>query len=201
MYAGVFLAILPLLALQNGIMIEGTASNRVTDAGVPGVTVKLAAASAPLKILHAAKSDATGVFRFEGVAGGDYVASFEAPHGFIAPSPWDPASKPFHVADGGGSVKLQIPMLPLSSLRVRVVDGNGQPVPRVRVEVFIATGGGGSIGTTDADGRFSPDGLMPGASGANRPPGSRRDGDTRAEDHAVSGLVTAAVTLPMTEGR
>jgi hypothetical protein len=77
----------PLLFAQSGGVIEGTASNKVTHAGVGGVAIKLAAASAPGKQLHVAKSDAAGAFRIEGVTEGDYVASFDAPAGFAISRP------------------------------------------------------------------------------------------------------------------
>ena len=153
----------PLLTAQTGAVIEGTAFNRITGVGVPGVTVKLAAVSDPSKILHTVKGDSAGAFRVEGVPGGDYVASFDAPDGFFAPAFWEPPCKPFHAAEGGRAVKLQVPMQPLATLRVRVIDREGRPVPNVYVECFLATGGGGASGSTDSEGRFSQGRIAPGA--------------------------------------
>src|ERR1035437_9477189 len=163
MKIGALLIAVPLLAAQNGAVIEGTAFNRITRAGVPDVTIRLALAFEPGKQLHTAKSDAAGAFRIEDVQTGDYVATFDAPNGFLAPQGSDPACKPFHVGAGGDSLKFQVPVMPLGKLRGRVLDGEGRPVPRVQVELFRVHFSGGSIMTTDAEGGFSQDGLIPGA--------------------------------------
>jgi hypothetical protein len=160
--AGLLIAV-PLLAAQPGSTVEGTAFNRVTRTGIPNASIKLAAVSVPDKQLYSATSDAAGAFRIEDVGPGQYIATFGVPHGFLEPQRWEPASKPFHVAAGGNPVKLQIPLMPLGSLRGRVLDSDGRPVPRVRVELYQVHYAGGAIMTTDSEGRFSADALMPGA--------------------------------------
>ena len=70
MKAAVLLLAVPLLAAQDCAVIEGTASNKVTHAGIPGVAVKLAAPSAADKPLYSATSDASGAFRLDGVKDG-----------------------------------------------------------------------------------------------------------------------------------
>lgn len=153
----------PLLAAQDEAIVEGIAFNRATGAKVPGVVIKLAPVSAASNVLYTVRSDAAGAFRIEGVKGGDYVPSFEAPDGFRAPAFWEPPSKPFHIGGNNRAVKLEIPMRPLVTLQVRVVDGEGHPVPNVRVECFLTVGGGGVIGNTDSEGRSSLAGLLAGA--------------------------------------
>ncbi|MBI4893287.1 MAG: carboxypeptidase regulatory-like domain-containing protein, partial [Acidobacteria bacterium] len=71
--------------------------------------------------------------------------------------------RPFRVEAGGRAVKLTFSVTPLQVVRVRVVDGEGHPVGRARVECAMATGGGGEIGMTDAEGRYACEGLLPGA--------------------------------------
>jgi hypothetical protein len=155
--------LLVLIEAQNAGTIEGIAANRITGAGVPNVTVKVSAVAAPMRAVSVVTTDATGAFRIDHVPEGDYVASFDAPRGFMAPSGGDAAYKPFHVAGGGKPVKLHVPIVPLAMLRGRVLDVDRRPVPSVRVELFMATGNGGDISTTDAAGRFSFERILPGA--------------------------------------
>jgi len=150
------------LAAQNGV-VEGTVFNRVTGLAVPGVAVKLASAATPHKILYKAESDVAGAFRIEGLSDGDYVATFGVPAGFLAPSRQDRSCRTFHVEGNGPAAQLRVPIQPSVTLRVRVTDGEGHPVPNVRVECFLAVGGGGATGSTDSDGRILVDGLAAGA--------------------------------------
>jgi hypothetical protein len=159
--AFLFLGVSLLWAQDVGV-VEGAAFNRVTQAGVSGVAVKLAASSACDKPQYLVTSNATGAFQFDGVKEGDYLPTFEAPHGYLAPHRADPASRPFHVARGA-VVHLPVPLTPLGSLRGRVLDAGGQPVARVRVELFRVHAMSGAVMTTDANGQFSQDGLVPGA--------------------------------------
>lgn len=161
MKALLLLAGVPLLFAQDAAVIEGSAFNRLTNAPVAGVVVELALASATAERLYTATSDATGAFRIADVKEGDYVASFQAPRGYLPPQTADPECKPFHAARGA-IVRLKVPMRPLGSVRGRVLDPDGKPVPRVRVELFKVHYAGGAIMTTDARGEFSEDGLIPG---------------------------------------
>lgn len=157
------LMFVPLLAAQDGALVEGIAFNRATGARVPGVTIKLSSVTAASNVLYASKSDGGGNFRIEDVKAGDYLPSFAVPDGFATPAFWESPSKAFHIGENSRRVKLEIPLRPLMTLRVRVVDGEGRPVPNVRVECFVATGGGGTIGNTDSDGRSFLTGLLAGA--------------------------------------
>jgi len=157
-----FLAV-PLFAAQNGGVVEGTAFNRMTRAAVAGATVKLAVASMPGHPLHEAKSDATGAFRITDLPDGDYVPSFDAPDGFMAPASGDPCRRVLHVSVAAGPAKLEAPLRPQGNLRGRVLDPQGHPAPRVRVEFFTVHDWSGHILTTDGEGRFFAKGIMPGA--------------------------------------
>lgn len=155
MKIGVLLVALPLLVAQSAVLIEGTASNKVTHAGIPGVIVKL---ESPSKRAYVCTSDAAGAFRFGDVPDGDYTATVEAPPGFLEPRPW-----PVHVAAQSKPPTLELSLLPLATLRGRVVDAERRPVPGVRVELFRVHYAGGSFMITDSEGRFVADGLVPGA--------------------------------------
>ena len=80
------------------------------------------------------------------------------------PPPSDqPARKPFLVDSRGTSVHLNAEIVPAASLRGRVVDGEGNPAPNVRVEIGRFRNGGISRGTTDALGAFVFETLEPGS--------------------------------------
>ena len=162
MKACILLIAARLVLAQDGAVIEGTAYNKVTQAGVPGVSITLATPSAPDTHLYTATSDTAGFFRIESVKYGDYVASFKAPDGFLAPRRSDPSCKPFQVVSGGEPTKLRIPIAPMGSVGGRVLDAAGNPVPRVRVEIYRVHGGGGATVITNSEGRFSQSGLVPG---------------------------------------
>ena len=162
MNAAVLFFAVPLLAAQDAAVVEGTAFNRLTHAGLAGVTVHLAAPPQSSDTLYSATTDAAGAFRIEGVKPGEYVTRFEAPRGFQAPNFWDPQCRPFHVA-AGNPTRLDIPVAPLGSVRGRVFDPDGQPVPRIRVELFRIHAASGSILTTDSEGGFFADNLGTGA--------------------------------------
>ena len=161
MWASLLIIAVPLLAAENAA-IEGAAFDRVTQAGVPNVTVKLALVSAPNEQLYTVKSDAAGEFRIEGARDGDYVASFDDPPGYLAPQRWDPACKPFHFSAGGNSTKLRVPLIPLGRLSGRVLNGEGHPVPGVLVELYSVEKGTGPEMATDDEGRFFIDNVVPG---------------------------------------
>ena len=155
MKIGVLLVALPLLVAQSAVLIEGTASNKVTHAGIPGVILKLESLS---KRVYTCTSDAGGAFHIAGVPDGDYTATVEAPPGFLEPRPW-----PVHVAAESKPPALQISLLPLATLRGLVVDAERRPVPGVRVELFRVYYAGGDLMITDSEGRFVADRLVPGA--------------------------------------
>ncbi len=161
-YCLVFLAF-SCCAAQDTAVVEGVAFNRVTHAGLGGVTVRLTTAGHPENPLYETRTDLTGAFRIEGVPPGVYAPAFDVPAGFFPPMPSDPASKPFRVAAGAGSAKLDVPIVPMGKLRGRVLDPEGHPVANVRVEIFRVHGSSGHFLTTDGEGRFHEENIVPGA--------------------------------------
>jgi hypothetical protein len=109
--------------------IEGTAFNRLTKNGVPGVTVRL---TGPVE--REAITTATGAFRIDDLPDGEYLATFEAPRGFVAPPS-------IRVRAGE---RLEAPFAPLGKIRGRVLDSYGRSVPSV--EVRASNGESGSTG-------------------------------------------------------
>lgn len=168
MWAGI-LIIASLLQTTGNAAIEGIAFNRATQAGVPDVTVSVAAASSPYEPLYTVKTNAAGEFRIGHITEGDYVASFKAPTGYEAPGcpPTPeyahPSCRPFHVTAGGDSTKLQVPLIPQGKISGRILDSDGHPAPQVRVEIYGAhCDCGGVTATTDVEGRFVSGYLQPG---------------------------------------
>ena len=150
-----FLLALPLIAAADGT-VEGLAFNRLTRAGAPGVTVRLAAVANPGKAIYTTKSEAGGAFRFENVPEGDYILQVDWPEGFLPPH----NLRPFHA--GALGAKVEIPLEPEGNVRGRVLDPQGRPVAGMRVELFRTYGESGHFLTTDADGRFSEKNIVPG---------------------------------------
>jgi len=161
-----------LLQLANNAAIEGVVFNRMTQASVPNVTVKIASASAPNDPLYTVKSDALGEFRIEEAMDGDYVATFVPPRGYLYPTSSDSFCKPFHFTRGGSTNKLRVPLTPFGKLSGRVLDGLGNPVSHVRVEIYPLPGpnrvsfsrrGSDEIDlVSDREGRFLTDAIAPG---------------------------------------
>lgn len=156
----VLLLALPLLAAEPRGTVEGIAFNRVTKAGVPGVTVRLTSSANRNRALYAAITDATGAFRISGVPEGEYVAEYSPPPGFRPPHGLAPSRLPFRV--GEGVVKLDAPLTPQSVIRGRVVDADARPLAGVRIELMRLFGLDAVSTTTDAEGRFTAERLLPG---------------------------------------
>ena len=153
-------AAVPLLIAETPIAIEGTAFNRVTNAGVSGVSVKIALSSEPYRPVYSTKTDASGSFRIEGVKEGDYTPIYEAPHGFEAPPSY--TTTPFHVGTRNNPAHLSISMMPLATIRGRVLAPDGNPVPRVQVELVRVHFPSGKLMTTDEAGVFFVGNINPG---------------------------------------
>ena len=143
---------LPLAAKTTGT-VEGRVVNALTHAGISGVIVTLGSSPPKRSTIYEATTDASGVFRIDDVPEGDYVPWFTVT-GFtdMGILPWQ-GRKPFHLAKGD-TVRLPVELVPLGTLRGRVLDGEGHPVVKADVELAHLRGARARIATTDVDGRF-----------------------------------------------
>ena len=123
-------------------------------------TASIAGGVAP-QASYQTSSSASGVFRLAEVKEGSYTASFRKA-GFMGPSPDKPARKPFLVRSPGDHVVLDVEVMPGASLQGRVVDGEGNPAPNVRVELSKFRRRGTGTTTTDALGSFVFETVDPG---------------------------------------
>src|SRR5580704_11518005 len=114
---------LTLYAQSTGGSIEGRVSNSVTGEAVGGVKVRFVDRRS---YVHSTVTDSTGSYRLTGLDESDYRGDFSK-EGF---SNSDRTSS--RVA-GFVPVKVDAQLKPWATLRGRVVDEDGTPMPRVRV--------------------------------------------------------------------
>jgi hypothetical protein len=143
----------PLLLLAAALhaqSIEGTVTNSITRAPIPGVNIRLKGPET-----YTATTDGGGVFRITQAAPGDYT--LEVSVGDFFPSPG--TRKPVHVADA--PVRVAYELTPLCNLRGRVVFTDGTPARYARVMLAFRRGGSGQWTSADEQGRFSFPRLFP----------------------------------------
>jgi protocatechuate 3,4-dioxygenase beta subunit len=147
-----FLALLCTATALAAQSVEGKAVNRVTGAPVDGVSITLNAGNSPA---YKATTDAQGAFQIDGVKPGIYT-----PHagkrGYI---PGGGTFRQFQVLEGGQPVTLRAEMVPMGKVSGRVLDAEGKPTHGATVQI-LASFGGPSV-TTDANGNFSLQELVP----------------------------------------
>jgi hypothetical protein len=147
------------------------ARRRDRDRPVPGVVVSLTSGEAITRIA----TDGVGRFAARGMPPGRYLAALEPTPGVsgsIVPGA-------FELPDARACVQLSAVLRPTTSVRGRVVDGSGRPVPGLTVDLTVPTGldrnpGPERIrGLTHADGSFELIGVPPGrfVLGVNTMPG------------------------------
>lgn len=140
------LLLAPWVAAQTGTM-EGTVTDRVTGAGIGGVSITLFTRKA---VRYQATSSPTGRFQVTGMQPGTYEARYEK-DGFTAFR-----GDPRQVTLGDGdAARISLEMTRLVALRGRVVDANGDPVAGIEVQVRpgtpVTTGGRGEFAYEKAD--------------------------------------------------
>src|SRR5215471_9538494 len=143
-YLGILLLSVVPIPAQTGAIIEGRITNGVTGEGVAGVSVRILNRKSRV---FTATTDVSGSYRIEGLDDADYNASF-ARDGFI-----DTSMPYFHVPPGA-TTHADGKLTPWARLQGRVIDEDGKPAPKVRVQI------GPKLGVeTDQNGEFSFDRL------------------------------------------
>jgi len=147
---------LPLWILaQDGGTVQGIVTNRATNAGLGGVAVTLWTQQA---VRYTATTDETGAWRISGIKPGRYSSRFEK-SGFLEPPPANPfAEAPLAVGTGSVPIQLNAELVPLATLRGRVLDPNGEPAADVDVECSTL-----ATTKTDGNGQFVLTGVRPGS--------------------------------------
>jgi len=168
----------PLAAAFDGASIEGRVTSSTVHQGIAGVTVTLGA--------QQTTTDAGGGFRFSELSPGEYSLSFECA-GFFK------TAATTRLASAVAPARIEIEMVPYSSITGRVVDDAGNAAPGIYIEITEAVRGTGTTRTiwadeTDSEGRYRKDEMHPGtyvimarpdASSPRPPPPKERDGRPR----------------------
>lgn len=137
---------------QTGASVEGTVANKSSHAGIPGVNVTLWTQKGSR---YNATTDAGGTFQIAGVQPGEYNSRYEK-SGYVQLEL--PTFGQARLRVGlSGTVRADVEMSAMATLRGRVLDPEGKPAPKISVELgpFIA-------GDTDAEGRFEFQDVRPG---------------------------------------
>jgi hypothetical protein len=148
-----FLALPVLAAAQPQGWIEGVAFNKLTKAPVAGVKVRMIS-SEPERRFDAV-TGGNGAYRIDDVPAGDYSPSFDVPAGFYGPNPMAQALKRTIVHVAGRGAQFDVPVIPASSIRGRVLDADGQPVAGATVFALPIQGVQPGMARTNDKGHFS----------------------------------------------
>jgi hypothetical protein len=138
---------------QNGATIEGSVTNSATHLGVPGVNITFWTQRGAR---YTASTDSAGNFLITGVLPGEYDSRYEK-QGFVLlelPHFGQPRLRVGLSAE----VRADVEMSALATVSGRVLDPEGKPAAKVKVEI-------GSFHTaeTDAEGRFAFQDVRPGS--------------------------------------
>ena len=169
MRLGLLLALAPILVAQGGGAVEGTVVENVGNRGIPGVTVGLSAAGSQ-SVARSAITDDAGAFRIAGLPPGDYAVSFAKPGFGTAPVTAGPSTlvgpTKVHLAADGDTQRITGKLLQLGGVSGRVLDPDGQPFARLRVQLSTASQTSNTIllmaTETDRDGHYQFGNMWPG---------------------------------------
>ncbi|MBZ5585932.1 MAG: carboxypeptidase-like regulatory domain-containing protein, partial [Acidobacteriia bacterium] len=160
-HAFLLLAAAPLWSADTG-RLEGRIIHSINRAGIAGVTVELRASGSD-EPAYSAVTDPAGEFQLSGIKPGEYTASFEK-NGFFRPKSDGPEDQPVRIAAGPEPVRLRVELCPYTRVSGRVLDSEGNPKPRIVVELLSAAARRRMRSfTTGDDGAFAFDELEPGA--------------------------------------
>jgi protocatechuate 3,4-dioxygenase beta subunit len=127
---------------QSAAVVQGTVRDSVTHAGVAGVSVTLWRNQQSYK----ATTDSSGTFVISGVNPGEYNYRFEK-DGY-EPQELPIFGQPRLRVGAAGTVRADAEIAALANLQGRVLDPEGKPAAKVKVEIR------GDSQETDAEGRF-----------------------------------------------
>ena len=147
----------PLLCAQG--VIQGVVVNSITRTPIAGAAVKLSSGN---KGATSTYSNANGDFRFSDLPPAEYELLAEADGYFSSDAYADSPAQLITSAAETRTASLELP--PATRFGGRVLDGEGRPMPGVRVELITRSGRQGSMSmVTDKDGAYRTLDLLPGA--------------------------------------
>lgn len=150
-------ALAALAAAQQTATLEGVVVNKVTGAGIDGVTVWFWSSGTNS---YKAVTDEAGTFHLSGLTAGDYSSSaqktgYSNPQSDVLDPLADPPKR--HIAASAEPARFRFELIPPAILRGRVIDTDGNPA---RADVELAPGRRVS---TNADGFYAFENLIPGS--------------------------------------
>ena len=147
------LAFAALVAGQTTGSVEGAVVDRVTSAGIPGVSVTFYIRTQA--VFAEATTDASGEFRIFGMKPGSYEVRFEK-EGYLFGNKIPP--QPYIVGQSPSPVRIRLEMTRYASLTGRVMDADGNPMSQGEVKIV-----GRNVVPVAADGTFVMKDLEPGS--------------------------------------
>jgi hypothetical protein len=179
--------------------VSGAAGGRVIDSvthlGIGGVTVEVRAAEGSDETVYRATTGSGGEFRLSNLGAGKYTARFQRT-GFGDPQSDDDVERTFAVSAAAEAPPMLVELTPRSTLRGRLLDGDGRPMPGIRVQL-IRLRYLGAYGTdTDAEGRFVFEGVRPTAYTIVARPADSHDVPTPPPARAGEPVFWAATYYP-----
>ena len=162
------------VAAQSSGAVDGRVTDSATHLGIGGVKVEVTAEEGSSAAVASVLTDAGGGFHVAGLAPGKYSATFRR-KGFGDPQSDDDLELPFAVSGTGEAARLAAELTPLSTLRGRLLDADGRPMPGIHMQLLRLHYLGVYAADTDADGRFTFEGVRPTAYTIVAKPADSRD--------------------------
>jgi 5-hydroxyisourate hydrolase-like protein (transthyretin family) len=151
----------PALFAQNSGSVEGSVINSATRLGVDGVKVEVTQQDqGDVRQIQGVESDASGRFRVPGLSPGKYLATFEK-EGFADPQSDGTAEIHFTITGGAQPASIKVELMPRSTLRGRILDADGKPMPKMRVRLLRIRYPGAYEAETDKEGRYVFENVRP----------------------------------------
>jgi uncharacterized GH25 family protein len=155
-----FVLALPLANAQDAGVVEGSVVNSATRSGMAGVSVHLFTRQG---VRYETTTDGTGRFSVHGMKEDEYDSSFDR-EGFAPPdSNRVMIRRRLLRVDGKNPARLDVELIPYAKIRGRVLDAEGKPAPDARVTLDGPLVGPNAEETTDNEGNFAFNKLLPGS--------------------------------------
>jgi hypothetical protein len=158
------IAVLALSLSRLPAQISGAVDGRVVDSvnhlGIGGVQVEVTASEGNGEVVCSATTDSGGAFHVANLASGKYTARFQR-NGFGDPQSDDDVEAPFAISGSGEPARVSAELTPRATLRGRLLDGDGRPMPGIRMQLLRLHYLGVYAADTDAEGRFAFENVRP----------------------------------------